>query len=157
MSRNVSDTLKGAVNAEATAEVFIVLLTIDHDDLVTPIRVSSDGVDTTSRGEVFIAFPFDLSLPTDRARDVPRATLAIDNVDRQIVTSLRKISSAPDVTIEIVFASDPETVEVAFTDFQLRDVRYDSLVVTGDMTLDSLAAEPYPSGTFTPAGFAGMF
>lgn len=157
MSRDVSLSLREAVNAPETGEVFLVLLTIDHPDLGAPIRVTSDAVDTVSRGETFVAFPFELTLPEDGEDRPPRARLRIDNVDRRIVQAVREIASAPTVLMEVVRAADPDTVEAAFPEFRLRDVSYDALVVEGELSLESFLAEPYPAGIFSPAEFPGLF
>lgn len=157
MSRSITVTARQAVHAAETGEAFLVLLTIDHADLAAPIRVSSDGVDTVSRGETFAAFPFRLTLPEDSDDRPPRARLQIDNVDRQIVQALRQVSGPPSVLMEIVLASDPETVEAAFPDFTLQSAQYDALVVSGELGLESFLREPFPAQRFTPAGFPGLF
>ena len=157
MSRAVSVTLKSAVNAPETGEAFLVLVTIDHADLAAAIRVTSDGVDTVSNGNTFVAFPFEISLPDSRVEGAPRAKLTIDNVDRQIVQAVRDISTAADVTVDVVLASDPDTVEASFPDFKLRDVTFDALTVTGELTVEHFAGEPYPAAIFSPANFPGLF
>lgn len=157
MARSISLTAEQAINAPETGEVFIVLLTIDHADIDPPIRVSSDAVDTMSRGNTFVAFPFELSLPDDTDDRPPRARLRIDNVDRKIVKAIRSINSAPSVLIEIVRGDDPDTVEATFPDFQLREIAYDVLVVEGALTVEELEGEPYPARVFSPADFPGLF
>lgn len=157
MSRSVSLTLRQAANAPETGEVFLVLLTIDHPDLPVPLRVSSDGVDTLSRGETFVACPFGLTLPDDGDERPPKARLTIDNVDRAIVKAVRGITTAPRVLIEVVLASDPDLVEASFPDFELQEARFDALTVEGELGLESFFREPYPAQRFTPAGFPGLF
>jgi len=157
MPRDLSLTARQAINAPETGEAFIILLTLDHPDLAAPIRVSSDAVDTVSRGNSFVAFPFDLSLPDDTDGRPPRAKLRIDNVDRRIVRAIRSIPSPPSVLIEIVRGADPDAIEAAFPDFQMRDIGYDALVVEGALTLEELNGEPYPARIFSPADFPGLF
>lgn len=157
MARSISLTAKQAINAPETSEAFLVLLTIDHADIDPPIRVSSDAVDTISRGNTFVAFPFELSLPDDTDDRPPRARLSIDNVDRKIVKAIRSINSAPSVLMEIVRGADPDIVEAAFPDFQMREIAYDALVVEGALTVEELEGEPYPARIFSPADFPGLF
>ena len=157
MSRPVSAAARAALNAQQTAEAFITLLTIDHADLASPIRVCNDAVDTVSNGNTFVAFPFQLTLPTD-ADGVPvRAQLVIDNVDQQIVTAVRSIATAPTVLIQLVLASTPDTIEMAWPDFLLKDVSYDALIVSGQLTFERYEVEPYPARRMTPTNFPGMF
>ncbi len=157
MSRSVSDTFKIAVNAPQTGECPILLVTIDHADLTSPIRVSSDGVDTVSRTNTFTACPFRLALPSDSDERPPRAALEVDNVDRAQVQAIRSITGAPTVLMEIVLASDPDTVEASFPDFELKRADYDRLAVSGELSLENFLGEPYPAAKFTPADFPGVF
>ncbi|MFH1158915.1 MAG: DUF1833 family protein [Pseudomonadota bacterium] len=157
MSRNVSAELKQAVYAQETTEAFIVLVTLSHPDLATPIRVNSSGQEVISNGDLFVAFPFEVILPDDVDDRPPRARLSIDNVSREIVLAIRTISSAPFVTIQIVMASSPSTIEAAFPDFRLANITYDQLTVEGDLTLEEFIGEPYPARVFSPADFPGLF
>lgn len=157
MSRNISGGSRQALYAAGTGEAFLILLTFSHADLPEPVRVSSDAADTDSRGMTFTAYPFDLSLPDDEDNRSPRARLAIDNVDRQIVRTIRELKTSPTVTIEIVRAADPDTVEAVFSDFRFINIMYDSRVVEGDLTVEDFTAEPFPAATFGPNIFPGLF
>lgn len=157
MSRALSNIARQALHAEGTEEAFLVLLTLSHADLAEPLRVTSDAVDTLSRGETFIAYPFELSLPDDDDSRVPRAKLAIDNVDRSIVLAVRSLSTAPVVLVEIVRASDPDTVEARFADFRLANVLYDAHLVQGDLSIEDFTTEPFPAHVFSPSLFPGLF
>lgn len=157
MSRNPSLAARMALNAQETEEVFLILLTLSHASMPKPLRVTSDAVTTTSRGDDFAPFPFELTLPDDDESGAPEARLAIDNIDRQIVQALRGLSSAPSVLIEIVRAADPDTVEARFADFRLRDVSYDSRVVEGILGIEDFTSEPYPANVFAPGLFPGLF
>ena len=157
MSRSVSLAMQQAINASETGDVFIVLLTLSHASLAVPIRVSSDAVNTTSRGNTFIAFPFNLTLPDDTDTASPHAKLIIDNIDRSIVLAVRSITTAATLLIEIVRAAAPDTVEASFADFQLTNISYDAMLVSGDLTVENFTAEPFPSATFSPSLFGGLF
>lgn len=157
MSSSVSDTFKEAVFKQETSECFILLVTIDHDDLATPIRVTSDGTSTTSRSNLFVSYPFQIDLPIDSDDSPPISKLVIDNVDRVIVEAIRSISSPPSVLLEMVLASDVDTVELAWNDFELVNADYDELTVSGDLTQEKFLAEPYPYLKFTPGNFPGLF
>ena len=150
-------SLMESVNAQETTEVYIVLLTIDHDDLATPIRVTSDGVNTTSRGNLYFAYPFDITLPEDDGVTPPAARLIIDNISREIGQVIRSISEPPSVTIEIILSSDFDTVEASYPFFELTDVNYNALTVTGELTIQNLSVEPYPAESFTPSSHPGLF
>lgn len=153
----LSSVARGAMFDEETDDGLLALLTIDHADLATPIRVVHDQVDVVSRGNTFTAFPFELILPTQEADSPPVARLTIDNVSREIAQTLRSVSSAPSVLIEVVRIKDTETLELSYPLLSLRNVRYDALKVTGDLVSEDLQLEPYPAHTFSPANFPGLF
>jgi len=157
MSRPLTLAALKAVNAQETDEVFLVLLTIAHDSLIQPIRVTSDSVETLSRGDSFVAYPFDLSLPEDSEALTAMAHLSIDNVDRTIIAAMRGLQDSPALTVEIVRAAEPDTVEAVFPDFRLSEIQYDAATVTGILTIEDFTAEPYPAAVFAPAGFPGLF
>lgn len=157
MPRPVSAVFQAAVNAQETGEVFTTLVTIDHAALPVPLRATDDAVNVLSRGATFLAYPFELELPDDNADRPPEARIAIDNVDREIVAAIRAVGSPPTVTIEVVLASDPDTVEASFDHFELTDARYDRLVVEGRLSLPALTLEPYPRKRFLPSAFPGAF
>jgi hypothetical protein len=157
MTRAVSSRFRSALFAQETAEVFLVLLEIHHEELVDPIRLSSDSVNTTSNGQLYIAYPFEIGLPDDPAEGIPRAKLRVDNVHRSIVEAVRRISTPPKVHMLVVLADNPDVVEVSFPHFLLTNVQYDAETVSGDLTLESLEAEPYPGDSFLPSTFPGIF
>lgn len=157
MSRSVSDTFRSAVYAQETDQVFLALITIDHPSFATPIRVSSDAVDTLSRGNTFSRYPFKLTLPGEGDGASSIAKITIDNVSRDILRQLRATSDAASVLIEIVLGSAPDTVEVSFPDFYLSEVDHDALTIQGTLSVEHFTAEPFPALVFSPAGFAGLF
>jgi hypothetical protein len=131
-------------------------LTISHPDINPAIRVVNNTEDVTSRGETFVAFPFDLTLPDQREDAPPRARIVIDNVSREISQSVRSITSAPSVTLEIIRAAAPDTVEASWPFFSLRNVKWDINQISGDLTVEDFTSEPYPAGIFSPASFPGV-
>lgn len=105
----------------------------------------------------WIPYPFDLILPTDTDENPPEARLAIDNVDRQIVTTLRQVAETPSVQIQVVKVSNTNVVELDIRDFKLKDPEYDVTEVSAALSLEDFLAEPFPAGTFAPSSFPGGF
>lgn len=154
--RSLSATARAAINAQETDQVFLVLLTISHSDLAQPIRVVRDHNNITSRGDQYLAYPFDVTLPDDREDTITTVSLTIDNVDRSIATAIRTIAGAPDVTLEVVRADDPDEVEAGPFDFKLRDVTYNALTVSGELAFEDILNRAVVKNTFTPADFGGL-
>ncbi len=157
MARPLSALTRRAIFSQETGEVFVILLSIRHDDLTETIRVCSDSRNLESRGETYLACPFRAALPSEHEGELARVRLMIDNVERRIVEAVRTISSAPSVTLEVVLASQPDVVEAGPFEFALRDVSYDELTVEGELSFENVLNEPYPEGIFSPADFPGIF
>ena len=151
-----SSTFKSAAFAQETAEVMLIALTITHADLAAPIRVVNNHANIVSNGNTYVGFPFEIDLP-DVGNQLPRVTLRIDNVDRQIVDSLRVISSPFDLKLEVLLASQPDTIEASFEGLKAISARYDALTVEAELGFEDVLSEPYPGDSFTPARNPGLF
>lgn len=143
--------------AQETDAVFLLLVTIDHEALAEPIRVVDNNEDIESRGETYVAYPVEIVLPSLGGDRPGRARLRIDNVDREIVATLRAITTPPTVTIEAIVAAQPDTVEASFDALTLTDAEWDALTVEGDLAYEDLLNEPYPGVRYTPATAPGLF
>ncbi|HLO39704.1 MAG TPA: DUF1833 family protein [Phycisphaerales bacterium] len=158
MPRELPSNITAALLAQETGECLIVLVTLDHDDMPAPIRVCSDGKDLISRGDRYIAFPFEISLPDELDDTVPRVSLRIDNVDQQVVTAVRTVQGSPiQCRLEVVAASDPSEVLMGPYDFSIRDVRWDAITVEGELVYKDLLTEPFPAPLMTPSRAPGIF
>ncbi|CAB4130462.1 Domain of unknown function DUF1833 [uncultured Caudovirales phage] len=156
MSRAFSSNATASLHSQETGEVWLVLLTLSHADLGTPIRVVNNNEDITSRGNLFQSFPFDIVLPGQDADSPAKAVLRFDNVDRTAITAIRSLTSAPSIALEIVLASSPDTVELSFPGLTLRNVNYDASQIEGELYFEALYTEPITL-TMTPSRFPGLF
>jgi hypothetical protein len=160
MSRDVSLDFIAAINAQETDEAFIVLVTIEHPDLPAPEYLNNSGANIVSRGNIFLACNFQPTLSDDSDDQPPQAKLVIDNIDRRLVAALREAAAggvAPVVILEVVKASAPDAVEMALTDFEMREITYNSLTIESTLTLESLFKEPACGYSFSPTYFSGLF
>lgn len=161
MARELSSRMRRAVLSQQTGEVVTILVTIDHAQLSEPIRVTSDAVATEREGddgtETYIAFPFRFRFADDRAAQLTTAELEIDNVDRRIVETLRRVRGAPTVAVKMVLASDPDTIEGGEYVFTLQQAKYNASTVTGTLGDEDLLNEPFPGIIVTPGNVPGNF
>jgi hypothetical protein len=156
--RTLSSVALQAIYTQETGTAFIVLLTISHPSLNGPIRVTSDAVQTISRSNTFLPFPFLITIPDDEQEKLPQASISIDNVDRSIVSAVRSMGTSPaGILIELVTSIAPDTVEFSSGELTLRDVHYDALTVTGTLSFEAILAEPFPGDLVTPATMPGVF
>lgn len=157
MSRSLSTTAKAAIFGSDTGQVFLLLLTISHASLSASLRFVNNYTDIVSNGNTYTAFPFEITLPDDKEESLPQMRLAIDNVDRQIVNAIRSLTSPPTVTLDVILASAPNTLEASFSGFVLRNVTYGELVVEGALLLEDVLNESFPQHSFTPNTAPGLF
>lgn len=164
-SSGVGTSLAQVVASRHIGKAFILLLTIEHDDLTVPIRVADDALLTLSTGVPgvisrsveFVQLPFRFTLPNQESDSPPRAKIVVDNVSREITAALANISSPPTLMLEIVLSDFPDVVEISLADFKLETVSYDALTIEGDLTIEQFESEPWPKGSFLPSGFPGLF
>lgn len=146
----------------------IFLLTISHPSLVTPIRVSSDPTErlsetasqivygTTSRGNEYTFFPFSINIPNDEADSPAQMQIQLDNVNRELTSIIRSLSSPPTITTEIVLDTSLDDVEITWPEFLMTQIEY-GISIKGTLCLELLEREPYPALNFTPSYFGGLF
>lgn len=156
MVRQVSQPALTGAYAQETAEVYLTLLTVTAADLPAALRFSSDNVDTTSRGDVYQAFPFRPVFPADQPGEIRPIQLAIDNIDRQIVNALRSAREPISVLMEVVLFSSPDTVEASFS-FDVVAASYADTEATLTLAYEPILDEPFPYKRFSPAVTPGLF
>jgi len=156
MSRSTTTALRSAVFAEETAEVFLFLITLSHTDITTLYFVNNYE-DVTSNGNAHVAFPFQITMPSETEDQLPRVQLNIDNVDRSIIDEIRTLTGPPTLTLSVVLASDPDTIEAGPFEMSLQNVSYNALTITGNLVGDDILNEPYPGEAYTPQNFPGLF
>lgn len=157
MSRELSPTAIAALFSQQTSEVFLLTLTVSHDDLPATVRLVNNTVDVTSGGELYLAFPFDLVLPNEDNERISRSTLRIANVDRSIIGELRALNSPASAVIRVILASEPDTIVAGPFDFLIRQVAYERLHITCDLAYEDILNNPLPKDTFNPSEWRGLF
>ena len=160
MSRSLSTLFKTMANASETGEVLLALVTIDSPSIVGgPLRVVQDLQDITSNGNLYTAFPFEIRLAGDSDEGPSKITLSLDNIDRTMAAAIKGIppSTPPTVMVEIVIASQPDTVEITLSNLKLKNVTGDAFRIDGELWMDEEDLLPFPEGSFTPPYFPGLF
>lgn len=157
MSRDISQSSKTALFNSRTSECFIILITIDHDDFVSPIRVNSSGETITSNGETYYFFPFDISLPAESLDEIPKIKIAIQDPTREITPYIRNLTTSPTISLSVVTNTDKDTIETGPYEMTLIEVSYDILGIEGVLYYEDIFEEPYPGDSFTPNEYPGLF
>lgn len=157
MARNVSLSAIQASLAQQTSEVYLILLQIDHVSLGTPLRFVNNNENITSNSNEYTAFPFEAVMPDDQDSKEPTAEIRIDNVSRQLIDEIRSIQTPPTITLSVILASSPDTVEWGPLEFLTRGVFYDAGRIVIRLSYSVFAREPFPYIAFDQSNFPGMF
>lgn len=158
MARSLSAALTREMMAPQSGTAAVLLLTITHASLAVPIRVTNAGQNVTSRGDLFQAFPFDITFPRASDEAPPTVKLDICAVDRSIIQAVRSLSGErARIALELVHSEDFDVVEVGPLEFDLLDVSYDALVISGNIGYEDLLNEPFPKDIFGPTTTPGIF
>lgn len=165
----ISANFRSSAYASETGRVPILLITFTHDDIVTPIRISTDPTQrvletdeivaygTISRGDTFAFLPVSFRLPDDTDTGPGNMQIELDNVDRALIETIRSIQSPISVKVEIVMDNALDTVDITWPEYLLTGITYDASTITGTMSLENLMREPFPGVSFTPNTAPGVF
>lgn len=148
--RDTSAAARAQLYAQNATQAFLHLVTITHADLASPIYLTDNLTDITSDGQVFTAFPMKVVLPPDVPSEMPQVDLVIDAVDRSIIIAVRSIATPPTVTINVVMASTPDTIECGPLVYEAVAVDYNATEVRLRLEVERILSEPYPANLYTP-------
>lgn len=158
MSRQISQSALQAVLAQETDEIILVALKIDHANLDSPLLFVNDTQDLTRSDGTYLAFPFEIGFPDDTEDNNPKVSIVIDNVDQRVIEELRALETKPEITIEIILRSQPNTPEMGPFTMDLKKVDYDDMQIRGEIGYEEdFLNEPVPGKKFTPKTAPGMF
>jgi hypothetical protein len=153
----VSARAQAAMNLAETDEIWLPLLVIECDDLDAPLRIVSNTEDIVSNGETYTAYPFEMDLPPQDDEVTISTRIQIDNVDLDIMKTLRAVTGRPKLTLSIVLARTPDILERGPMEFDLETIDYDAATIEGSLVFDSILEEPSGAYSFTPQYFPALF
>lgn len=125
----------------------IVLVTLTHADITTQrLALHMDDVVSSADGssQTYTAYPFEIELPTDD-HGVPRGTIRLSNVTRQIWSLVKNLTSPPQLAIYRVLESDVDTVQDVFAGLDIQRVSAAMLALEAEFGHENYAIEPYPA------------
>lgn len=156
----ISQNQLRAMLAQETAEVFLMCLTISHPSLAQPYRLVTNTIPLVRASGTFEPFAFSLNLPNQSDEAAPQVQMAIDNVDNKILLAIRNLppGARPNILIEVVTASEPDTLCAGPDDFKILSIDYDDGTINAALGLDDdVLNTGFPFGTYTPTNSAGLF
>jgi hypothetical protein len=142
--------------ASSSEVIFLALLTFSMPG-VEPLRVVNNTVDIRSRGNLYSAYPFKVTLPNDDNERLPTVTLEIDNVSGELMKWIRGFQTAPTLLLEIVTNINYDVVERSVGYLRLSQVDYDTMTITGSLEVDNILSWRFPADVYDPVQFPGVF
>jgi len=156
--RQVSPRALQAMLAQETGEVFLACLTITHPDLATPIRLVRNNEPLVRAAGTWLPYPFSIHLPDQRDDQIPQVRVTVDNVDLSVNEQLRTLVGPPQVTLEVVLASQPDTVEAGPFNFSLQTATSTAQSIDGTLGYeDDVFAQQVPGQNYLPSTSPGLF
>ena len=153
--RTLSPTAVTSALSDNTSEVWLCCVTIFAGSVFRMVNNTEAVVRTVG---TFTPYPFEITLPDDTESANPQVTITVDNIDREVTRQLRNYQGVPTVTVEVVLASSPNTVEMGPMNFVLKNMEYNALTITGSLGYEEdILAQAVPHQTYNPSSSSGMF
>lgn len=155
MPRTLSTNATRALMAEVTNEAFIILITFFHSTDIYRVCLNTEPV--FSQGYEFHPCFFEITLPQEDDSAPGGCKLSIDNVDRRLTELLRSITDPVQVTVQLVLASQPNTIELQLDDLVLREVSWNASRIEGTLESEDPLNQKFPGHLYEPRTFQGIF
>lgn len=155
--RDYSVGTRRAISA-TSGEAPRILLEITHADLSAPVRVVGDNDNLTHQDNLFVAMEFDIDLPSDMEKQVPRAQLGMDNVGRELTQWLEVSDGGEGAQVRVmqVMRDEPDVVEWEAT-LDLSSVDMDMQRINGALGFEDLLNKPGVLLRYDPRTAPGLF
>lgn len=142
----------------SSGEEPVVLLEIDHPELLTPQRVVNDTDDLVSNGNNYVACGFQTHMPDDVAGAMPRVPIAIDNLGGEMTEWLDASKGGRGATVRMmqVMRDTPNVIEQEFT-LELLNSRQSPELIEGELGYENVLDQPALQATYTPETAPGLF
>ena len=156
--RAYSAAYKSTLAATSAPESPLVLLEITHPGLTVPVRVVNDTQNITCNGVEFIACAFRCLLPDDLESQLPKATLAVDNVGKELMQWVEVSDGGYGAQARFlqVMRSRPDLIEYEIT-LDLSDVKATVSEVTATLGYDNIFSRPAIALRYDPFTSPGVF
>lgn len=153
-----SNSAKEKLSSITQSEEPLLLLEITHDDLAQPVRVVNDNLDILSNGQTFVGLAFRAVPPDDPSQGEPRATLAIDNIGRDLTQWIESSAGGEGSTVRMmqVMRSSPDVIEWDVT-MELIDVTMTTQEVRGTLQFKNLINTAGIAVLYRPENSPGLF
>lgn len=116
----------------------------------------NNNEDITSNGQLYIALPFQFTLPSDNDEEIPELNITISNIGLELIDSLSVNTSGIRLQIKLIFASVPDFVELNIDNMILKAISYDQSFVNLSIGYEDILNIKIPSQTYNAVDFPGL-
>lgn len=155
MSNQLTNDLKRQLFGQESADPFLTLVTLSHESFIA--RLVNNSKDIVSNGFIFTAFPMKIRLPLDDGESARDFSLEFDNVSLELIQNLRSVTGSIGVTIQLILASTPDTIQMEHTDLFIKTISYNAKTISARIVMDNFLAVEMTSERYTPSLYPGMF
>ena len=148
--------LVNVVNQMHGEVAYFFLMTISDPESNTVLHVVNNLEDITSRGQVYTAFPFEITLPPDTGSAPSGVKVTTVNVGAEMMEILRGTLDPPRVKLELVLSNDTDVVEKTIDFMLLRNLEYDIESVSFELASSSIFARKTCTGIYSQNEFPGL-
>lgn len=154
----VSASTRAALQRTGDAFGTLQLLEITGDGISTPVRLVADTSDLVHQGQTYVGIPFDLVLPKQADKEIPRVQIRVDNVGRELTEDLEGLPPGAELTatIKVVHRKTPDVVDYQFT-APMSGVLVDPLSVSAAVGVADLWRRPAVDLRYDPLTAPGLF
>lgn len=161
MPRTLSPAARIAMFSSQTDKVVTALVKVAGTGIPTPLRLARNRSNVTSTvdggSQVYTAFPFNVTLPDDKDDgSVKTVQLVVDNVTREMVIAVRDLTVPPTVTLWLVLADSPNTIEVGPLSFVVAGAQYDAGQMVLTLKYEDRLGNKLNGLDFDPINFPGV-
>lgn len=145
--------------AQESNDPFLVLVTLSHPSFASPIRLVRNSENITSRGNVYSAYPFSITLPADDGERIKEVNIEFDNVSLLLVDEFRSITGDESIAVkvELILASIADDVQYGIEELRVNSIQYDRNRIRASLRLDDFLNTEMPGERYTPTNFRGLY
>lgn len=133
-------------------------LKIEHPGLPSTIRLVCNTEALVRADGTYQPYAFQVQLPDQREDQTPQVQVTIDNTDLEVIEAIRTLTGTPTVTLDVVLASQPDTIEAGPFICSLQTATVTASTIQGTLGYeDDVFAQLVPGQSYLPSNSPGLF
>lgn len=133
--RALSADAKKEIFASKSGAAFLSVLKISHSTIDT-VYLVNNSVNIALDGDVYTAYAFKYTPPSEKEGGVQKGKLILPNIDRDFIAKIRSIDTPLSVSAALVMVLPNGAVskEAGWWLFSMKNISYDALTISGELS-----------------------